>query len=67
MVQWLRLRTPNAGEPGAQVPPLLRELDPICYNQLKEPACSIEDQRSCMLQLRPDTTKEIFLKIQLLE
>ena len=61
MVQWLRLRTPNAWEPGAQVPPLLRELEPIYRNQLKEPARSIEGQ------LRPDTTKEIFFKIQLLE
>ena len=54
VVQWLRLRAPNA---GAQVRFLVRELDPVCRN--REFICHNDDQRSCLLQLRPGAAKSM--------
>ena len=45
VVEWLRLRTPNAGGPGS-IPGM--GLDPTYHK---------EDQRSRVLQLRPSTAK----------
>ena len=54
VVQWLRLHAPNA---GAQVRFLVRELDPACHNW--ELICHHDDQRSCLLQLRPGAAKSM--------
>ena len=67
MVQWLRLWASSVGGPGS-IPgqetrshmPQLRIYTPqlrIYTSQLKHPAYHNEDQRSCVLQLRPSTIK----------
>jgi len=57
LVQWLRLRAPNAGGRGS-IP--VREPDPTtkCSNATtKHPTCCSEGQRLCVQQLRPLTAK----------
>ena len=60
VVQWLRFCTPSERDSGS-IPD--RELDTTCCNrQLKRTHICNEDQRPCMLQLRPGANKKINIK-----
>ena len=53
MVQWLRLRAPNAGGPGS-IPGMGIKSS---HAATKDPTCCKEDGRSCKLQLRLGAAK----------
>ena len=53
MVQWLRLRAPNAGGPGS-IPGMGIKSS---HAATKDPTCHKEDGRSCKLQLRLGAAK----------
>ena len=60
VAQWLRFCTPSE---RTQVQGLIRELDPTCCSrQRKRTHICNEDQRCCMLQLRPGANKKINIK-----